>query len=340
VDEGACDLSDKKTCCQGESCCRAASHSALLRAVPDTPTPAATYGEDFYKRLIDNLYDAVYFVDSKLRITFWNRAAEQLTGYNAAEVLGRQCGNNLLVDTDEKGFGLCSRRCPLSQSMLDGCGHETDVYLRHKAGHRVPVSVRVSPIFGPQGDIVGAVEVLSDNAAKKEAEQKAAQLEQLAFLDSLTRIPNRRFLDLRLSQILEESRRYGHGFGLMLVDVDQFKQINDQYGHSTGDAALMVIAQTLTRSLRSVDNVGRWGGDEFMAILPEVTTDGLQILAERCRVLLEQSTVVHPNGDLRISVSIGGTVIARDDSPESAVQRADERLYESKKQGRNQATVC
>jgi diguanylate cyclase (GGDEF)-like protein len=92
-----------------------------------------------------------------------------------------------------------------------------------------------------------------------------------------------------LGQILEEFQRYGHHFGLMLFDVDSFEQINDQHGHSSGDQALKVAGQTLVRSLRSSDSVGRWGGDEFMAILPQVTTENLQRLAERCRTLMEQS---------------------------------------------------
>jgi diguanylate cyclase (GGDEF)-like protein/PAS domain S-box-containing protein len=303
------------------------------------PFPAPDYGEYFYKQLIDNLYDAVYFVDCERRITYWNRAAEQLTGYAAAEVVGRSCSDNLLVHTDDCGVELCLTQCPLNRSLRDGCAHEADLYLRHKRGHRLPVSVRVSPILSPAGDTVGAVEVFSDNTLKKESENRVAQLQQMAFLDTLTGVPNRHFLELRLNQALQECRRYGHRFGLMLADLDHFKQINDAYGHSLGDAALIVTAQTLTHGLRSVDHVGRWGGDEFLAILSEVSSSGLRKLTERCRSLVEHSRVSLSPGDLGITVSIGATLISSEDQLSSALQRVDRALYESKKQGRNHVTI-
>jgi len=304
------------------------------------PTPPAACDDSFYKRLIDNLYDAVYFVDCERRITYWNRAAELLTGYPADLVIGMHCFDNILVHTDGNGKGLCRSDCPLSATILDNRSREADVYLRHKNGHRVSVSVRVQPIRNAQDETIGAVEIFSDNAAKREAEQKASQLEQMAFIDCLTRVPNRRFMELRLRQVLEESRRYGHHFGLLLVDLDHFKQINDSYGHSVGDAALIVVAQTLSRSLRAVDNVGRWGGDEFAVILPELAEDDLRRLAERCRVLVEQSKVAGVKGNVPLQVSIGGTLVRPDDTPESAMRRADEKLYESKNQGRGRVSVA
>lgn len=331
-------MSSRGTCNRDWDCRQVGAGAGCRCLRPHTST-FPPYDEGFYKRLIDHLYDAVYFVDAQRRITYWNHAAERLTGYAPAEVVGRLCSDNILAHTDENGAELCLNRCPLSDSMRDGCAHEADVYLRHKKGHRVPVSVRVSPIFNPQGDVAGAVEVFSDNTAKKDAEQKAAQLEQMAFLDCLTRAPNRRFLELRVSQVLEESRRYGHRVGVILVDIDHFKQINDKHGHAAGDAALIVVTHTLIHGLRIADSVGRWGGDEFMAILHEVTDDGLHLLAERCRTLLEQARVPHPDGDLRISVSIGASLIRPSDSLASVLRRIDEMLYESKRRGRNRVTL-
>jgi diguanylate cyclase (GGDEF)-like protein len=235
--------------------------------------------------------------------------------------------------------GLCETGCPLSASMIDGQGHEAEVYLRHKKGHRVPVSVRVCPIIDDDGAIVGSVEVFGDNSAKREAEQKVHDLEKQTFLDCLTKIPNRRYLELRLAQLLDEALRYGHEFGLMLVDVDGFKGINDQYGHAIGDEALVVAAQTLTRSLRPSDSVGRWGGDEFMAILPHVTPESLQTLAERCRNLVEQSLVTGAGGGIPLSISIGATLRQAGDNPETLLQRVDGNLYQSKRQGKNRVTV-
>jgi PAS domain S-box-containing protein len=141
--------------------------------------PEWTVGSDeFYKQLLDNLYDGVYFVDRDRRITYWNRAAEKLTGFSADEVVGRSCFDNILNHVDACGTDLCHGRCPLSFTMEDGCSREADVFLRHKRGHRVSVSVRATPISDDQGRIVGAIEIFSDNSAKLSAQENSVRLEQ------------------------------------------------------------------------------------------------------------------------------------------------------------------
>src|SRR5260221_1955047 len=330
------DLNDSQ---QPTNCCQRTSIDSSKCCGRGPELPHSDYADGFYKNLLDNLYDAVYFVDRQRRITYWNYAAEQLTGYSAAETLGRCCSDNLLMHTDQQGVRLCLHSCPLTQSMADGVGHEAEVFLRHKQGHRIPVSVRITPIINQEGGIVGSVEVFSDNSAKSDAEERALQLEQLTFFDPVTRIANRRFLEFRLGQMLEELQRYGHVFGLILFDLDHFKQVNDQHGHSIGDDALRVAAQTLTRTLRASDNVGRWGGDEFMAILPQVTAEALKTLAERCRILTEQSLVASPTGSVQLSISIGATLARLEDSPEGILERVDGNLYRSKRLGKNRVTL-
>jgi PAS domain S-box-containing protein len=145
----------------------------------------AVGNNEFYKHLLDNLYDGVYFVDRDRRITYWNRAAEELTGFSADEVVGRCCFDNLLNHTDHCGEQLCHGRCPLHFTIEDGVSREADVFLCHKQGHRVSVSVRAAPIYDDQGCIVGAIEIFSDNTAKLNAQESSARLAQaLGKLDS------------------------------------------------------------------------------------------------------------------------------------------------------------
>jgi len=298
-----------------------------------------THEASVYKFLIDHLYDGVYFVDLQRRIVYWNPAAEQLTGYSADQVMGRACSDNILVHTDCSGAALCLDGCPMCQSMRDGRTRETNAYLRHRSGHRVPVSVRVLPIFDGQHRIVGAIQIFSDSTARRIKEHKAKAEEQISFLDGPTQIPNRRFVELRLGHALDEVRRYDRHLGALFVDIDSFQEINRQYGRDTGDEVLKVVAQTLTRTLRPGDTVGRWSDDEFMVIVPEVNIHDLRAVAERCRGLLAQSTVAHPGGELKITVSIGGSLITEDDTQGSLVHRMDNRLHESRKRGKNFITI-
>ncbi len=293
----------------------------------------------FHAKLLESIFDGVYVVDAARRITYWNRGAESLTGYSADEAVRRYCYDNFLGHVDEKGCALCTNGCPLSATLLDGRRREADVFLRHKLGHRVPVCVRVAPITNRSGQIVGAVEVFNDVSARKQVERRVHELEDIAFRDTLTGLPNRRYIELKVKQSLEDLQQVGRPFGLSMFDVDHFKQVNDRYGHDTGDAVLKVISETMTKSLRANDIVGRWGGEEFLAILLDVDAGLLRGLAERCRSLVAESGALSGESRIYVTVSVGATLVTREDSIYEAIKRADQLMYVSKSSGRNRITV-
>jgi len=223
--------------------------------------------------------------------------------------------------------------------MLDGRARQADIYLRHKDGYRVPVSVRALPLRDSAGIIVGAVEVFSDSSGKKSAEKRVSELERLAFRDPLTGLPNRRFLELKVEQSLEEHQRFGRLYGLLMFDLDRFKSVNDTHGHEVGDALLKTVARTLIQGLRTVDIIGRWGGEEFLVLTPDLDAIGLGDLAERCRVLIAQSSVAAGSSPISITASIGATVLNHPDSADAAIRRADGLMYESKRAGGDRTTA-
>jgi diguanylate cyclase (GGDEF)-like protein/PAS domain S-box-containing protein len=295
--------------------------------------------ERFFRTLLDNLYDGVYFVDGDREITYWNKTAERITGYAPHEMLGKRCHDNLLRHIDESGVSLCQSQCPLIKSMTARRSVEADVYLHHKLGHQVPVSIRVTPIEDAQGNIVGAVELFSDNSAKTNMRQRIEELETLALVDSLTRLPNRRYLEINLRNALEEMHRYGWPMGVLFLDIDRFKQINDRYGHPAGDEVLRTLGKTLMNNARPFDAVGRWGGEEFLGVIRNIDAKRLYVIAERFRFLVEHSSISSGAETIHFTVSIGGTVAREGDTIESLVERADRRMYESKQAGRNRVTV-
>jgi PAS domain S-box-containing protein len=193
---------------------------------------------EFYRSVIENLHDGVYSTDLDRRITFWNNGAERLTGYSRDEVMGRPCSDNLLDHVDHHGVSLCKGLCPLAQTLADGLTREAEVYLRHRDGYRVPVSVRVSPIRDREGVVIGAVEVFSDVSTKRTLEEQVQTLQKMALIDPLTSLGNRRYLEMSLRSKLNELKRYGMPFGVLFLDVDRFKSVNDTYGHDVGDQIL------------------------------------------------------------------------------------------------------
>lgn len=282
----------------------------------------------------------MYFVDRERRILYWNEGATRLTGYMAEELLGKCCQDDILCHVDYSGKNLCQQGCPLTECIADGKLHAANVFLRHKQGRRVPVSIQVQPMRGADGTIIGAVEIFNDNSSVIEARRKVEAMNRLAFLDHLTQMPNRRFLEMSLQTALAEYQMHKDTLGVLIIDLDGFKEINDSFGHSCGDRVLQEAAKTLTGSLRPTDIVGRWGGDEFLAIVRNVDGEMLSQLAGRCVVLMAETSVLRNNEKrISLSVSVGAALSRTGETAEELVRRADELMYRSKNGGRSRATT-
>jgi diguanylate cyclase (GGDEF)-like protein/PAS domain S-box-containing protein len=294
--------------------------------------------DDFYQSLLDNLYDGVYFVDQKRRISYWNRGAERITGYAAADVLGKGCADNLLMHIDQEGRNLCDGCCPLSESLSDGQQSSKEIYLLHKDGHRVPISVRVSPIRDEQGAIIGAVEVFTDNTTKAAMTERLAEIERIAYVDTLTSLANRRYTEIALASRFEEMQRYGWPYGVIFTDIDNFKHVNDRYGHDVGDEVLKMVAKTIVNSTRSFDVVGRWGGEEFLAIIANVSGEELIRTANRFRLLVEKSRLPGEHS-IHVTVSLGAAIARPGETTQELIKRVDEYMYRSKAEGKNRVTA-
>jgi len=165
-------------------------------------------------------------------------------------------------------------------------------------------------------------------------ERRQRTLEQLASEDFLTRLPNRRAADDRLWQSLRLAARDRLPLCIALMDIDQFKQINDQYGHAVGDQVLARLSQELKIILRGSDWAARWGGEEFLLVLFS-NVEGAQTALERVRLGLARLTVASDRTTIKFTVSIGFTKAHAGDQPQTAVERADQGLYLAKQAGRN-----
>lgn len=229
-----------------------------------------TENSEFYKSLLDNMYDGVYFVDRDRRITYWNHGAEQITGYESKIVLGHSCSENILNHVTADGVMLCQNGCPLAASIKDGKSREAEVFLHHAKGNRVPVHVRVTPIKDEYGNIVGAVETFSRNSSSDKALTELADLRSKVDKDELTGLRNRAYTERRLQGLMAELNGDQPTAGVLFVDIDHFKMVNDEYGHEIGDQALIMVARTIRENLRDGDVVGRWGGDEFLIIVYDI----------------------------------------------------------------------
>ena len=157
-------------------------------------------------------------------------------------------------------------------------------------------------------------------------------LHKQAITDELTGLFNRNHLNMVLSQEIARERRYGKRFGLLVIDIDHFKKINDTFGHTTGDDVLSMVAKVLAESIRRNDTLVRWGGEEFVLIAINVDDKTLFDLAEKLRYQIEKNTYGFVD---KVTISIGATLFRTDDTKDDLLSRADQALYEAKGQGRN-----
>ncbi len=289
--------------------------------------------------ILEIITDGIYITDTSKRIVFWSSGAERITGYTSEEVLGKKCSDNILVHVDKDGVNLCLHGCPLHATIKDSKNRMQEVFLHHKSGHRVPVSVRTSVIKNTEGEVIQGIEIFSDISTKEAAQLRIKELEKLALLDPLTQLANRTYIQEDLSQRLDEFRRYKVPFGILFFDIDHFKKVNDTYGHPVGDQVLTLVSKTLMTNARTFDLFGRWGGEEFIGIIRNISEEDLIDLADRLRILIQKSFIEHENSKVQVTISAGLTMIRTEDTIESIVNRADDLMYQSKQNGRNRITT-
>lgn len=232
------------------------------------------------------------------------------------------------------GFGLVKeirnteRLKMLPVLMLTGSDDENDLIANLDAG----VSDYLLKSCG-QPELIARVRNLCRMKALQDELERASQTDQL------TGLYNRRYGVERLNEEIERARRYGRDLSVVLLDIDHFKQVNDTLGHQAGDEVLQAVASQLGALSRSTDCVIRWGGEEFLFVFPETTTDEAAGIVERLRAHLESFPVhVSAEGGRAVPVTISGGVATLDvtDTLETLVDRADQALYRAKEEGRNQ----
>lgn len=199
----------------------------------------------------------------------------------------------------------------------------------NKNGSFFWAKTKITPIYSRSGTLKGYIAILQDISDKK-------RLEKLAITDPLTQIPNRLFINNSFESEFERSKRYKNHFSLILIDVDHFKMVNDKYGHKTGDDTLINLAIILKQNIRQLDQVARWGGEEFLIICPETNIQQAAIAAEKIRYIIEHFEF---SEHFKLTCSFGVSQSQEDDDNEALFQRVDNALYKAKRSGRNQVQL-
>ena len=169
--------------------------------------------------------------------------------------------------------------------------------------------------------------------------EKLEQSQAQALVDPLTKVLNRAAYNMRIGQMVQEYKRYKEEWALLTLDIDHFKKFNDEFGHQLGDNVLKLVASTVKNCIRVSDRVFRYGGEEFVVLLGRINSEIATHLAEKICQTVERSYFVHGDKKLKVTVSIGGAIIATGDNELSIFQRADKAMYQAKNNGRNQVVM-
>ncbi|SDF98798.1 diguanylate cyclase domain-containing protein [Klenkia brasiliensis] len=314
--------------------------AATAPRLPELPALAPAAGEGLLHRALAATTSGVVIVDMDLPdqpLVYVNRAFEELSGYPREEVLGRNCRFLQTADTD---LAAVSR----IREALDAGRECRETLLNHRGPDRTPWwnELHLAPVTDAAGRVVQYIGVQNDVTARVEAQQRLAReqertrqylarIEQLAWTDPLTGLPNRRRLQEQVELALWEADAAGTAVGLLFVDLDGFKAVNDRLGHAAGDELLVEISTRLRSSVRRTDLLARLGGDEFLVALPGLAID--TAAAEAARVAATLATALGEPVDLRgepvrVGASIGCAVSPDDGAGfEALLHTADQRMY-------------
>lgn len=281
---------------------------------------------------LHSIGDGVITTDTEGRVESLNPVAEELTGWLSSEAKGLPVLQvfNIYDENAPQNTENPIAKC-LSEGRIVSIGGET--VLRHRDGHHNAVEDSAAPIRDKQGNIIGAVLVFHDVSEKRNLLQ---QLSHQAYHDALTELPNRLLFNDRLRQAIVQARRNERKVGILFLDMDRFKLINDTLGHAYGDVFLKAASKRLQTCLREGDTVARQGGDEFLISLPDIRreADAAKVAQKICEAFARPFSL--DEHEVFVTVSVGISIYPTDgESIETLVKHADSAMYYAKEQGRN-----
>ncbi|MBD3242188.1 MAG: diguanylate cyclase [Chitinivibrionales bacterium] len=285
----------------------------------------------YFESILQDSTDIILSVDQEGYILKFNNGSEMHFGYTQEEIVGKPLGTLFVNEEDERRI--------LAKVLLDGKASNNEVPMKTKEGKVILLNMSVSEMITSNNQIMGLVVTAKDITEKKKLEiellKKNEQLNRLAITDSLTELYNsRHFFDQIKRELSRFNRNPSRPLSMLLIDIDHFKELNDTEGHQMGDQVLRSLGEIIRVCIRkNVDTGYRYGGDEFVVILPDTDKEKAKVVAER--IQKQFGSFAFGN----TSLSIGITEAKAGEDTKQLLSRADEAMYTSKRGGRNKVSV-
>jgi PAS domain S-box-containing protein len=291
---------------------------------------------DIIRSILEGLATGVCVVDRERKVLLWNDGAERITGYPRFEIVGRNCHDNILAHSDENNVNLSGSACPLAAAMRDGTPRKVDVFLRHKDGQRVPVTVRAVPVRNESGTIIGGAESFDERTLP---DPDAVRQSSEAPPAAVASIPSP---GTTLSSLAGHLRRYAKDqvpFAVLNVAVDGLAEQKRMRGAAAEERILHVTARTLLKTLRPTDVVGSCADGGFLAIVAHCPAAVVANVGELLRKMVGFETVSWWGDTVPVTISVGGTTAMPGDAVDSILGRCEKALRMSVTGGGDRVTI-
>lgn len=302
--------------------------------------------EENFRMLAENMADIVWRADAQLRFTYINAADQRVRGFPREEVIGTRVQDNCTQQGQEILREQSRKRLEIEMTANKGIALNFELPMLHKDYGEVWIEVSSVPIYEVDGNIIGYQAMGRDLSKRRQQERSLLQshqklenllqeateeksiLQEQAMHDPLTGLYNRRYLNEALPHEFARAEREGKQLAVIMLDLDHFKTVNDRYGHLAGDEVLKTLAELLKKGARESDFICRYGGEEFVAIMPNISAEQALARCESWRKQLQETSVIY--GDLKISITLSAGIAIFPDHGDSAsllLNRTDEMLY-------------
>jgi len=299
------------------------THPMDQTAEGDLPVESRIDAE-LLETLLDRVDDGVCLLDVNHKVLYWNHGAERITGYLAQQVSGRHCSEELVLCQNGEGENLCDQNCPMALIRHDAKPRESELYIRHRDGYRVPVRMRGHAILDRAGKVTAIAEIFARATAQGRTE--LAEAARHLGHDALTGAQNRAYGEMRLKHELEVMGCFGLATAWLRVDLDGVDGLRERYGPVMVETSLRMVAHTIDANLRSFDALVRWDEHSFRVMARHAVVSRVEELAHRLELMVENSRVPWWGEGRAVTVSAAGVMAAAGDSVEALEQRVSQAL--------------
>lgn len=278
------------------------------------------------RSLLESLQIGICVVDLQKRIVFWSDGAERITGSLRHEVVGRPCAGRTLLQCDQNTCEACGSECPVGAAIQGAHPSQSEGYLHHRQGHRIPVHVWTVPVRDANGSIIGVLQSFEDRLQPEDDEQREDSLKNSGCVDEITGIANHAIMQSHLRETLGTFAELQVPFGVLHVKLKGFDVFRANFGAEAATCMLRMVTRTLELAVWRTDQVGRWADDQFLVILNGCSGDSLRAVSDRISRMLANDGIEWWGEKRSLAVSIGRAAAQPGDSSESMLERARQNM--------------